>query len=55
MDDLKSLNNTDVVDSGECLFIPPNTEENHIGMELENELSAKEEGGFICVLWKKQA
>lgn len=54
MDDLKSLNMKEVVDSGECLFIPPNTEEKDISIELEKQLSTSEVGGFICVLWKKE-
>lgn len=55
MDDLKSWNTKEVIDSGECLFIPPNTEEGHVSTELEKELSSSERGGFICVLWKKEA
>ncbi|HHT98357.1 MAG TPA: class I SAM-dependent methyltransferase [Clostridiales bacterium] len=53
MDDMKSLNIKEVVDSGECLYIPPATEEEIISLELEKELSAIEEGGFISVLWQK--
>jgi len=55
MSDLKALNSAEVIDSGECLFIPPNTKEDDVSMELENKLSTKEGGGFICVLWKKKA
>lgn len=50
---LKSLNTKEIVDSKECLFIPPNIEKEKISFELEKELSEKERGGFICVLWKK--
>ncbi|HSH36076.1 class I SAM-dependent methyltransferase [Schnuerera sp.] len=55
MDDLKSWNIKEVVDSGECLFIPPNIEEKDISIELEKQLSSSERGGFICALWKKEA
>jgi len=55
INELKSLNNAEIVDSGECLFIPPNTEEKNVNMKLEEELSTTEGGGFICVLWKKEA
>jgi len=50
---LESLNTKEIVDSKECLFIPPNIEKEKISFELEKELSGKERGGFICVLWKK--
>ena len=52
-DDLKSWNGREIVDSGECLFIPPDVEENNINMEYEKKLSCSEKGGFVCVLWKK--
>lgn len=53
MDDLKSLDIEALVNSGECLFIPPNTEEENINMDFERKLSTSESGGFISVLWKK--
>lgn len=54
IDELKSLNIKKVVQSGSCLFIPPNVAENDISIELERQLSTSETGGFICVLWKKE-
>lgn len=54
MNDLKSLNSKEIINSGECLFLPPNVEENNITMEFERKLSYSENGGFICVLWKKK-
>ncbi len=53
-DQLKSLNTEELINSGECLFIPPTTVEKDISMELEKELSVSERGGFICVVWKKE-
>ncbi|HZK57850.1 MAG TPA: methyltransferase domain-containing protein [Clostridia bacterium] len=53
LDDLKSLNREKVIDSGECLFIPPDVEEENINMEFEEKFSYSERGGFICVLWEK--
>lgn len=55
MSDMKSWNSDSLIDSSQCLFIPPNTEDKDISMEAEKELSASERGGFICGLWKKQA
>ena len=52
---LKSLNQKEVVGSGQCLFIPPTAKEDEISLELEKELSEKEKGGFICVKWQKEA
>lgn len=54
MDDLKSLDIEGVANSGESLFIPPNTEEKDITMDLERKLSTSENGGFISVLWNKE-
>ncbi|SHK25318.1 class I SAM-dependent methyltransferase [Paramaledivibacter caminithermalis] len=53
LDDLKQLKSDKVVNSGECLFVPPNANEEDITMENEIKLSKNERGGFICVLWKK--
>ncbi|WP_432663014.1 class I SAM-dependent methyltransferase [Wukongibacter baidiensis] len=51
--DLCSLKEENLVDSGQCLFIPPNSNEEDINMENEIKLSKSEKGGFICALWKK--
>lgn len=53
MDDMKSWNSKEVIASGECLFLPPTTEEDFISLELEKELSVTEKGGFISVMWQK--
>jgi len=37
----------------ECLFLPPDTPEEHISMETEHQFSANNRGGFICLLWEK--
>lgn len=54
MDDMKSWDSKNIVTSGEALFLPPNTEEENVSLELDKELSASERGGFICMLWKKE-
>lgn len=54
MDDLKSWNVKEIIDYGECLFIPVNTKEENLSIELEKQLSSSEKGGFICMLWKKR-
>lgn len=53
LDDLKSLKSEKVVNSGQCLFIPPDAKEEDITIENEMKLSKSERGGFICALWKK--
>lgn len=37
----------------ECLFLPPETQEEHISHETELQFSANNRGGFICLLWEK--
>jgi ubiquinone biosynthesis O-methyltransferase len=53
LEDLKSLKSEKLINSGECLFIPPYAEEDEISIEKENKLSKTEKGGFICALWRK--
>lgn len=54
LDDMKSWDSKNIVASGECLFIPPGTEDKDISMDFEKQLSSSKRGGFICVLWKKE-
>ncbi|WP_130806427.1 class I SAM-dependent methyltransferase [Senegalia massiliensis] len=53
IEDFIYIHSDNLVETKECLFIPPCTEENNINMEKEKELSKSKKGGFICVLWKK--
>lgn len=53
LEDLKRLKSSNLVKTGECLFIPPDIDERDIGMEKEKKLAASERGGFICALWQK--
>lgn len=53
LEDLKELKPEKLVDSGQCLFIPPSTNEDQISMEKEIQLSKTEKGGYICALWQK--
>jgi len=53
LEELKALNPEKLVDAGECLFLPPDTREEDICIEKEEELSKIERGGFICALWRK--
>ncbi|WZL74478.1 class I SAM-dependent methyltransferase [Clostridiaceae bacterium 35-E11] len=53
MEELRELDLKHLVDSGECLFIPPNTAEEDITMEKEQRFSKEGRGGYICALWKK--
>ena len=53
LDDLKRLSPEKLINSGQCLFIPPYTEDDNISIETENLLSKTEKGGYICALWIK--
>lgn len=53
LEDFKKFNEEKIIETKECLFIPPEINEEQISMEKENELSKSEKGGYICVLWKK--
>ncbi len=43
------------VKSRECLFIPPDAEEEEISWQREKELSSEKRGGFFCSLWREPA
>lgn len=51
--DLEHLDRRNLIFSGECLFIPPDSPPDKINWEEENRLSTEEKGGFIVALWKK--
>ena len=51
--DFKEVKKENLLVIRECLFTPPNTKEEELSMEKEQELSATERGGFFCVLWRR--
>lgn len=53
MGDLKSLNSKEIINSGECLFIPPDMEENNINMEFEKKLSYSGSGDLYVFCGKR--
>lgn len=53
LEDLRQLRPQKLINSGQCLFIPPYIEEDNISIETEILLSKTEKGGYICALWKK--
>jgi ubiquinone biosynthesis O-methyltransferase len=53
LDDLKELNTENIIDTGECLFVPPDSKEEDFVLEKELEFSSTERGGYICTLWEK--
>lgn len=53
LEDLRGLDPSRLIRSSQCLFLPPNIEEERINMETENLLSKTEKGGYICALWRK--
>lgn len=50
---MEDLDRKNLLDSRECLFIPPYAENNMFNRVEEKKLSNKERGGFICVLFQK--
>lgn len=53
LEDLRQLRPQNLINSGQCLFIPPYIEEDKISIETESLLSKTEKGGYICALWRK--
>ncbi len=51
--DLRDLDQQNLVNTGECLFIKPDTVQENINMDEESRLSNTENGGFIAALWQK--
>ncbi len=41
------------MNTGECLFIKPDTIQENINMDEESRLSNTENGGFMAALWQK--
>jgi ubiquinone/menaquinone biosynthesis C-methylase UbiE len=53
LEQMKALDRDNLVESGECLFVPHDGEESLMNWEEEKRLSRTEKGSFICVLFKK--
>lgn len=53
LEDLRKLMPEKQVNSGQCLFLPPDISEDQISLEKEMQLSKTEKGGYICALWQK--
>lgn len=51
---IKSIDKNNLIKYGECLFFPPDINENMLNWELENKLSFTERPGFIAGLWEKK-
>jgi ubiquinone biosynthesis O-methyltransferase len=51
--DFKVINPNSLINTGECLFVPPNTDGGDFNIKREIELSKTERGGYICALWRK--
>lgn len=52
-EEMEELDQDHLMDSKECLFVPPDSDEEEFTMEREQALSQKERGGFICTLYQK--
>ncbi len=53
LDDLKALRPEEIENIGYSLFVPPESEEEAFNLQEEGKRSLYEEGGFLCVQWKK--
>jgi ubiquinone/menaquinone biosynthesis C-methylase UbiE len=53
MEDMEVLCPKKLIDKGACLFMPPMAPEKDFCWKVENSLSNKERGGYICLMWKK--
>lgn len=53
LEEMKSYNPNEIINYGECLFIPPDAEQSIVNIETEKRLKNSEKAGFICVLWQK--
>jgi len=53
LDEMKSWKKENLIDAGECLFIPPDANEEEFNPENEQKLAGKTKGGYICALWRK--
>ncbi|MBN2259698.1 MAG: methyltransferase domain-containing protein [Clostridiales bacterium] len=54
MEEMKMFFTKNLVDSKECLFIPPVIDEDKISMEMDQLLKTEgNRGGFICLKWIK--
>ena len=53
-EDLSKIKENNLVAIKECLFIPPDIPETEISQAKERELSARNSGGFFCILWQKE-
>lgn len=52
LEQLEELDKENLIKSGECLFIDPDTEEDKLTWKEEERLSHVNRGGYICALWK---
>ncbi len=53
-EELVHLDESAVEEVGECLFVPPDANEEDITRKREAELEGKREGGFLCALYRKK-
>ena len=51
--EIENLNQTHLLNSAECLFIPHGAPEKDFNKQNEKDLSGQVTGGFFCVLWEK--
>lgn len=54
MEDLRKLNPGELLDTRECLFIPPDAPEDMISLASEEQRKGREKPGFILAVWEKK-
>jgi len=53
IEDLRNVHSNELVKIKECLFIPPNLDDEQFNSQNEERYFKAEMGGFICALWVK--
>jgi len=54
MEDLRKLKPEELIDTRECLFVPPNAPEHMINLTGEEQYKNLEKPGFIIAVWEKK-
>ncbi|SMP44647.1 class I SAM-dependent methyltransferase [Anoxynatronum buryatiense] len=54
LDDMKAWEPNQLVKTGSCLFLPPDTPDDQWTLEQEDQFRQHNRGGFICALWQKR-
>lgn len=53
LQEMKEWKKENLLETGECLFVSPFSDDDKFNLQTENELAENRKGGYICALWKK--